>query len=104
MLYQLEIEEIESDHKDEGLQGYASFVFEAPEYTLKDDDHVVNPRTQEWVKARVYETSVIWGFVPVAVTLSRYFPARVGFPDTNGSCVQSVLQEWTHFPTKEVAK
>ena len=51
---------------------------------------------ERWAQERAHEASVQWGFVVVEVSVCRYFPARIGMDKDNGSCVRSVLEEWTY--------
>ena len=97
MLYQVSVT------KARGSRKYADRVIEAPNYaTLMGGGIKLPEALEDWASDFGREQSVIWGFVPVEVTIGRYFPMRLGWPKDNGSCVTSVLKEWTYQATKYV--
>ena len=82
---------------------YAERIIEAPNYaTLMGGGIVLPDALDVWASDFASEQSVIWGFVRVEVSISTYFPMRLGFPKDNGSCVRSVLREWTFKAEKYV--
>ena len=83
---------------------YAERIIEAPNYATLMGGGVKLPDALDvWASDFASEQSVIWGFIRVQVEVGRYFPMRLGLPKDNGSCVTSVLREWTFQATKWVA-
>ena len=104
MLYEIEIQEtvtplLDSDH----ISRYETYVVESPTFQ-HDGSRIRLPRAlNEFALQRAHEASVSWGFVKVEITVSQFFPARVGMPKDNGSCVRSILKEQTYqCPTRAV--
>lgn len=99
MLYAIDFDEVTSE-----LDYYSStWVVESLD-TLYRKSHVVLPTVlEQWAHHKAHEVSVMIG-AEVQVTVSRYFPARIGM-DLNlnvseTSEVRSVLKEWTHKSNK----
>ena len=82
---------------------YAETVIEAPDFSTTQGGWVVLPDALDvWASRFAMEQSVIWGFIEVQVSVAQYFPMRLGWAKDNGSCVRSVLREWTYKAEKYV--
>jgi len=81
-------------------------VFEAPDYTELDQNQepVLHPYVMKFVQERAHEASVIHDFALVRVTISRFFPARVGFNLTVQSSMVSILKSWSYQCPKAVSR
>lgn len=73
---------------------YVERFIEAPTYKMIAGTVTIHDDLYKWAEKFAQEWSVMWGFVKVHVTISRYFPMRIGFKADNGSCVSSLLTEW----------
>jgi|SRR6478609_7163357 len=103
MLFEVTVEDVYDDNDNEDVKYVERFV-EAPQFKMIAGTVALQSDFAQWVENFAREQSVIWGFVTVKVTVSRYFPLRIGFKADNGSAVRSVLTEWTEKVDRPVLK
>ena len=102
MLYEIEVMELRPKD-DDSIARYETYVVESPIFTHVGSTIRLPERLHEFALQRAHEASVQWGFVEVELVVSYYFPARVGMPKDNGSCMRSVLVERKYICIKEHA-
>jgi hypothetical protein len=96
MLYSITIQD---DGRTVGAEPhFEEWIVEAPgsRWVPSQQTAVLPHALREWIEEKAREASIRWE-VEVDVEVAHYFPARIGMPKDNGSCVRSVLAEFKRF-------
>jgi hypothetical protein len=95
MLYEIEVYEVTSHETGHDCPKAQTYVVESPPSVWNTAKQVneLPCDLQEFVDKRAHEASVQWGFVPVDVIVSHFYPAKVGMPGGFTSCLRSILTE-----------